>query len=92
MIFYANAKVVASGRNEGVDEGGAPFHWFDVVVKDDKGNRATLGTGMNNFEDFEGQEGVLEIRITDESNGKKKVRAVAFQPNETLDLPEKEIH
>jgi len=84
---YMNAKIALSSREEGVDEGGAPFHWFTATLKDETGSAVEVGTGMVDFSKFEGQMGICVLDVV-KRDMKQKIRLVEFIPDSTFELPE----
>jgi len=87
---YMNAKIALTAREEGVDEGGAPFHWFVATLKDETGAAVEVGTGMKDFSPHEGALGICVLDVM-KRDGKQKIRLVDFIADSTFELPEAEI-
>jgi len=85
-----NAKIALTSREEGVDEGGAPFHWYTATLKDEGGAAVEVGTGIKDFAEHEGEMGICVLDVM-KRDGKQKIRLVDFIPDKTFELPEGEI-
>jgi len=88
---YMNAKIALTSREEGVDEGGAPFHWFVATLKDETGSAVEVGTGLKDFSEYEGQLGICVLDVI-KRDMKQKIRLVDFIADATFELPEGEIN
>jgi len=93
MKVFANARVIVCEEQNATDEQGTAFNWFTVYLKDETGSVLKINSGKNNFSDFEGENGIVEIDLFEDQNTKKlKAKAVAFTANKSFELPEGEIH
>jgi len=78
MRVFTNARIVSASQNNGKDDEGKAFTWFSVFLKNDEGEVLEVSSGNNNFEEFEGESGVVELEIRKQDN-KTKVKMVSFK-------------
>jgi len=86
MKFYANAKIIVSGKKEFEDKEGKPIKYYENIVKSEDGGTATLNSGAD-YSDCEGKDGVIEVMLKD--NGKLTLKR--FIEDGNVEVPEAEI-
>jgi len=81
MRVFTNARIISASQNNGKDEEGKAFTWFTVFLKNDEGEVLEVSSGNNNFEEFEGESGVVELEIRKQDQ-KTKVKMLSFKAEE----------
>jgi len=92
MLVYLNARIVVVEENSFEDQETKEIvNYFTTLIKGDDGKVIKVNSGRVNFGDMEGETGLAEIEVREGDKAQFKLKLKAFQPNEKLDLPEKEI-
>jgi len=91
MKLYTNARIIAVEENNFADREGNNVKFFTCYLKDESGSVVKINSGKDNYDQFEGDAGVAEIRLG-ERDGKWVPKLTGFYKDEKVEAPEGSIH